>query len=135
MKSGETFHMKFWHRPLHAMFDAFTAAGFTVERISEPRPGAAVHDRSPPEHFERLSREAPFIFFTLRVRKMHQLPGEGEEAARQLTTGGRPRGSRMTVTQSTPPTSHTTAATMPSTVPRMAVRMPSTTSSRPRVIA
>ena len=68
VKSGETFHMKFWHRPLHAMFDAFTAAGFTVERVSEPRPCAAVRARSP-EHFDRLSREAPFIFFTLRVRE------------------------------------------------------------------
>ncbi|MFD7008701.1 class I SAM-dependent methyltransferase [Rhodococcus jostii] len=68
VKSGETFQMKFWHRPLHAMFDAFSAAGFTVERVSEPRPGAAVRDRSP-EHFDRLSREAPFIFFTLRVRE------------------------------------------------------------------
>ncbi|MFV9456759.1 class I SAM-dependent methyltransferase [Rhodococcus sp. NM-2] len=68
VKSGETFHLKFWHRPLHAMFDAFTAAGFTVERVSEPRPCAAVRARSP-EHFDRLSREAPFIFFTLRVRE------------------------------------------------------------------
>ncbi|SEB91986.1 Methyltransferase domain-containing protein [Rhodococcus koreensis] len=93
VKSGETFLMRFWHRPLHVMFDAFTAAGFTVERVSEPRPGTAVRDRSP-ELFEQLSREAPFIFFALRSGdhqpmparetlsgKMHQLSGEGEQAA------------------------------------------------------
>ena len=93
VKSGETFLMRFWHRPLHAMFDAFTAAGFTVERVSEPRPGTAVRDRSP-ELFEQLSREAPFIFFILRSGdhqpmpagetlsgNMHQLSGEGEQAA------------------------------------------------------
>lgn len=95
VKSGETFLMRFWHRPLHAMFDAFTAAGFTVERVSEPRPDAAVLDRSP-ELFEQLNREAPFIFFTLRSGerhstpagetpsgKMHQLSGEGEQTPGQ----------------------------------------------------
>ena len=91
VKSGETFPMRFWHRPLHAMFDAFTTAGFTVERVSEPRPDAAVRDRSP-ELFEQLNREAPFIFFVLRrgatpSGKMHQLSGEGEQAAGQPHDG------------------------------------------------
>jgi hypothetical protein len=27
--------MSFWHRPLHAMTDAFTAAGFRIAVISE----------------------------------------------------------------------------------------------------
>ncbi|MGZ6867965.1 MAG: methyltransferase domain-containing protein, partial [Blastococcus sp.] len=30
--------MSFWHRPLHAMTDAFTAAGFRISVISEPPP-------------------------------------------------------------------------------------------------
>jgi len=28
--------MSCWHRPLHAMTDAFTAAGFRISVISEP---------------------------------------------------------------------------------------------------
>jgi ubiquinone/menaquinone biosynthesis C-methylase UbiE len=33
---GEPWTLTFWHRPLHAMSDAFSEAGFQVERISEP---------------------------------------------------------------------------------------------------
>jgi ubiquinone/menaquinone biosynthesis C-methylase UbiE len=33
---GQTAPMTFWHRPLHAMTDAFTAAGFRIAVISEP---------------------------------------------------------------------------------------------------
>src|SRR4051812_44711857 len=33
---GHTVPMSFWHRPLHAMTDAFTAAGFRICVISEP---------------------------------------------------------------------------------------------------
>src|ERR1700689_4570282 len=35
---GQTAVMSFWHRPLHAMTDAFTAAGFRITVISEPPP-------------------------------------------------------------------------------------------------
>ena len=35
---GQTFPMTFWHRRLHAMTDAFTAAGFRISVISEPQP-------------------------------------------------------------------------------------------------
>jgi hypothetical protein len=28
--------LRFWHRPLHAMTDAFTAAGFGITVIGEP---------------------------------------------------------------------------------------------------
>ncbi len=33
---GETAYLTFWHRPLHAMTDAFTRAGFKISVISEP---------------------------------------------------------------------------------------------------
>lgn len=33
--------MAFWRRPLHAMTDAFTAAGFRLTVISEPQPDLA----------------------------------------------------------------------------------------------
>ena len=35
---GQTVPMSFWNRPLHAMTDAFTAAGFRISVISEPDP-------------------------------------------------------------------------------------------------
>ncbi len=33
---GQTAYLTFWHRPLHAMTDAFTRAGFRISIISEP---------------------------------------------------------------------------------------------------
>jgi len=33
---GQTAVLRFWHRPLHAMTDAFIAAGFRISAISEP---------------------------------------------------------------------------------------------------
>jgi ubiquinone/menaquinone biosynthesis C-methylase UbiE len=36
--AGETFVVTFWHRPLPAMIDAFTAAAFRIAAISEPPP-------------------------------------------------------------------------------------------------
>lgn len=35
---GRTVWLTFWHRPLHAMADAFAAAGFRIATISEPPP-------------------------------------------------------------------------------------------------
>jgi hypothetical protein len=34
--NGQTVFLTFWHRPLHAMTDAFTRAGFKISVISEP---------------------------------------------------------------------------------------------------
>jgi SAM-dependent methyltransferase len=42
---GRTVDLTFWHRPLHAMADAFAAAGFRITTISEP----PVADDTPPE--------------------------------------------------------------------------------------
>ncbi len=33
---GQSVDLTFWHRPLHAMSDAFAEAGFTIKAISEP---------------------------------------------------------------------------------------------------
>ncbi|MFK5688321.1 class I SAM-dependent methyltransferase [Ornithinimicrobium sp. LYQ92] len=35
---GRTTELTFWHRPLHAMVDAFTTAGFRITTLSEPPP-------------------------------------------------------------------------------------------------
>lgn len=37
-RGGQTVLMRFWHRPLHAMTDAFRAAGYTLGVIAEPQP-------------------------------------------------------------------------------------------------
>lgn len=40
-RGGQTVLMRFWHRPLHAITDAFRAAGYTLDVIAEPQPDAA----------------------------------------------------------------------------------------------
>jgi SAM-dependent methyltransferase len=65
MMDGREVILTFWHRPLHAMADAFAAAGFRIATISEPPPAA----NTPPE---LLPPELPagqsfmcFLFFVL----------------------------------------------------------------------
>ena len=64
---GQTARMSFWHRPLHAMTDAFAAAGFRIAVISEPpaAPGAP-RELFPPE-FEGRTTFLCFIFFVLQA--------------------------------------------------------------------
>lgn len=69
-RGGQTVTMQFWHRPLSAMVEAFTGAGFVVERVAEPRPRPAAAAVSAAA-FDKLSREPHFIFFALRS---HPLP-------------------------------------------------------------
>ncbi|MFI9550234.1 class I SAM-dependent methyltransferase [Nonomuraea endophytica] len=63
---GQSAQMSFWDRPLHAMTDAFTAAGFRISVISEPPPAPEAR-----ELFPELFRELPgtrflgFLFFAL----------------------------------------------------------------------
>ncbi len=63
---GQTTQLTFWDRPLHAMIDAFTAAGFEVCVISEPPPAAAALDLFP-EVFSELTSTSflSFLFFVL----------------------------------------------------------------------
>lgn len=62
---GHTARMSFWHRPLHAMIDAFTEAGFTVEVLSEPMPLEAAQERHP-DYYRALTTSPSFLFFVLR---------------------------------------------------------------------
>jgi len=63
---GQTAVMSFWHRPLHAMTDAFTAAGFRITVISEPPPALGAR-----ELFPDVLADKPaflcFIFFVLQA--------------------------------------------------------------------
>ncbi|WP_374010379.1 class I SAM-dependent methyltransferase [Leifsonia sp. LS-T14] len=62
-----TAELTFWDRPLHAMTDAFTAAGFRIETISEPAPSPAAYERFPEEFENRPSgRFLAFLLFVLR---------------------------------------------------------------------
>jgi SAM-dependent methyltransferase len=63
---GQTVPMSFWNRPLHAMTDAFTAAGFRISVISEPHPVPEAREVFPDEltaHPTFLS----FLFFVLHA--------------------------------------------------------------------
>lgn len=54
------------HRPLHAMTDAFTAAGFRITVISEPDPDPAARELFP-EAIAAAPRFLCFLFFVLRA--------------------------------------------------------------------
>ncbi|MER7518341.1 class I SAM-dependent methyltransferase [Streptomyces sp. NPDC126499] len=58
--------MRFWRRPLHAMTDAFTAAGFRLSALSEPRPDPAARELFP-DGFHDLATKPCFLFFVLEV--------------------------------------------------------------------
>ena len=63
---GQTVPMSFWNRPLHAITDAFTEAGFRVAVISEPQPVPAARELFPDE-FRSLATNPSFLFFVLEV--------------------------------------------------------------------
>jgi SAM-dependent methyltransferase len=61
---GRTTLMSFWNRPLHAMTDAFTAAGFRISVVSEPQPVPAARELFPDE-YRSLTTSPSFLFFVL----------------------------------------------------------------------
>lgn len=64
---GQTVFLTFWHRPLHAMTDAFTRAGFRISVISEP-PFSPDTPREllPPDLGDRTAFLC-FLFFVLEA--------------------------------------------------------------------
>jgi ubiquinone/menaquinone biosynthesis C-methylase UbiE len=65
--AGQSAVMNFWHRPLHAMSDAFTAAGFRITVISEPPPAPEAHALFPDDVKEADSAFLCFLFFVLHA--------------------------------------------------------------------
>jgi SAM-dependent methyltransferase len=63
---GEIARMTFWNRPLHAMTDAFTAAGFRISVISEPHPVPEARGLFP-DDFDLLDTFPSFLFFVLEA--------------------------------------------------------------------
>ncbi|MEV0581343.1 class I SAM-dependent methyltransferase [Nonomuraea sp. NPDC050310] len=65
---GQTARMSFWDRPLHAMTDAFAAAGFRICVISEPPFVPEARELFPEELREITgARFLSFLFFVLEV--------------------------------------------------------------------
>ncbi|MFH9968754.1 class I SAM-dependent methyltransferase [Streptomyces mirabilis] len=64
--NGQSVPMRFWRKPLHAMTDAFTTAGFRLSVISEPQPDPAARELFP-DDFEDLSTKTCFLFFVVEV--------------------------------------------------------------------
>ncbi|MGN9844236.1 hypothetical protein ACTMTI_39545 [Nonomuraea sp. H19] len=67
-QGGQAVQMRFWDRPLHAMTEAFTAAGFRISVIGEPPfvPEARELFR---EELSRIpgTRFLSFLFFVLEA--------------------------------------------------------------------
>jgi hypothetical protein len=59
--------MSFWHRPLHAMTDAFTAAGFRIAVISEPAPAPDTPRELLPDDIAARRPFLCFLFFVLHA--------------------------------------------------------------------
>ena len=59
--------MSYYRRPLGDLTEPLTAAGFVIERISEPTPGDALKTKDA-KRYERLCRLPAFIF--VRARKL-----------------------------------------------------------------
>ncbi|MFD5828086.1 class I SAM-dependent methyltransferase [Lentzea sp. NPDC060358] len=66
--NGQKATLTYWHRPLHAMTGAFTAAGFRTAVISEPPPAPEAHELFP-EDMAKFPSGAflSFLFFVLEA--------------------------------------------------------------------
>jgi SAM-dependent methyltransferase len=62
----QTVWLTFWHRPLHAMADAFAAAGFRIAVISEPPPSPETPPELLPPDLDGRSFIG-FLFFALEA--------------------------------------------------------------------
>lgn len=66
--NGQKAVLTYWHRPLHAMTDAFTAAGFRISVISEPPPSPEAHNLFPDDMARFPSGSfLGFLFFVLET--------------------------------------------------------------------
>jgi SAM-dependent methyltransferase len=65
--SGESYVLTNWHRPLPAMIDAFTASGFRIAVISEPRPALDTPRELLPDFLQDKPRGSGFLCFLFFV--------------------------------------------------------------------
>jgi len=64
---GQTALLRIWTRPLHAMTDAFTAAGFRITVISEPAVAPDTPRELLPDDIADSRRLLGFLFFVLQA--------------------------------------------------------------------
>ena len=64
---GRVTWLTFWHRPLHAMTDAFTAAGFRIATVSEPPPAPDTPPEVLPPGLEEGRSFLGCLFFVLEA--------------------------------------------------------------------
>ncbi|MGW0803553.1 class I SAM-dependent methyltransferase [Nonomuraea sp. NPDC002799] len=64
--NGQSFPMIFWRRPLQAMTEAFTTAGFRLVVISEPQLDPAAQELIP-DDFENRSAKLSFLVFVVEA--------------------------------------------------------------------
>lgn len=64
---NDGWQVRFRRAPLQTIIEEFSAAGFVVEQLIEPRPAAAMANKYP-KVFRRLSEEPAFIAFQLAKR-------------------------------------------------------------------
>jgi SAM-dependent methyltransferase len=67
VKGGREYEVRFWRRPLSAMFASFEQAAFEVRRLTEPQPQPECRERSP-EDWEQLTHHPHFLFLRLEPR-------------------------------------------------------------------
>jgi hypothetical protein len=88
--SGRMAVLAYWHRPPHAMTDAFTVAGFRTAVISEPHPAAGARERFPDEFGDEQAFLC-FLFFVLeavqRPRRGRSVRHEEDLVARVVVAG------------------------------------------------
>lgn len=62
--NGREREVRFWRRPLSAMFADIAEAGWRVDALSEPAPLAEMRERDP-DAWERLTKNPHFLFLRL----------------------------------------------------------------------
>ena len=67
LNDGQSMKLTYWHRPLHAMTDAFTKAGFRLSVISEPPASPDTPRELFPPHLGDRTAFLCFIFFVLEA--------------------------------------------------------------------
>jgi SAM-dependent methyltransferase len=65
--AGQTVELTFWHRPLHAMTDAFAAAGFRIAAVSEPSHSPDTPPELLPPDLKEGRSFLCFLFFVLEA--------------------------------------------------------------------
>jgi SAM-dependent methyltransferase len=66
-RDGESFDVTFWRRPLTAMTEAISGAGFVIDQLVEPAPAAELRQRDP-KNYDKIRMSPRFLFFRLVKR-------------------------------------------------------------------